>query len=106
MITGMLGHGDAFVFRDPKGIRPCFYYVDDEVVVVASERPGIQTSMNVKEQDVKELTPGTAMIIKKNGNIKFEPIRGADEHLQKCSFERIYFSRGMILISTKKENDG
>lgn len=94
VITGMLGHGDAFVFRDPKGIRPCFYYVDDEVVVVASERPGIQTSMNVKEQDVKELTPGTAMIIKKNGNIKFEPIRGADEHLQKCSFERIYFSRG------------
>ncbi|OQB29089.1 MAG: Amidophosphoribosyltransferase [Bacteroidetes bacterium ADurb.Bin174] len=94
VITGMLGHGDAFVFRDSKGIRPCFYYVDDEVVVVASERPGIQTSMNVKEQDVKELTPGTAMIIKKNGNIKFELIRGADKHLRKCSFERIYFSRG------------
>ncbi len=92
--TGMLGHGDAFVFRDPKGIRPCFYYVDDEIVVVASERPGIQTSLNVKEQDVHELSPGTAMIIKKNGNIKFESIRGADKHLQKCSFERIYFSRG------------
>lgn len=94
VITGMLGHGDAFVFRDAKGIRPCFYYVDDEIVVVASERPVIQTAMNMKETDVHELNPGEAMIIKKNGQIKFEQIRHADKQLSRCSFERIYFSRG------------
>lgn len=94
VICGMLGHGDSFVFRDPKGIRPGFYYADDEIVVVASERPVIQTSLNVKEDQVKELNPGEAMIIKKNGEVKFETIRPAAKELSKCSFERIYFSRG------------
>jgi amidophosphoribosyltransferase len=93
-ICGMLGHGDSFVFRDPKGIRPAFYYIDDEVVVTASERPVIQTAMNVKEEDIHELEPGQALIIKKNGQIQFETIRQADENLTRCSFERIYFSRG------------
>ena len=93
-ICGMLGHGDSFVFRDPKGIRPAFYYADDEIVVTASERPVIQTAMNIKEEEVHELQPGEAMIIKKNGTIKFETIRPASDQLAKCSFERIYFSRG------------
>ncbi len=93
-ICGMLGHGDAFVFRDAKGIRPAFYYANDEIVVIASERPVIQTAMNVKEEDVHELQPGRAMIIKKNGLIRFETIRPAAAELAKCSFERIYFSRG------------
>ncbi|MDO9154672.1 MAG: amidophosphoribosyltransferase [Paludibacter sp.] len=94
VIGGMLGHGDSFLFRDPKGIRSAFYYADDEIVVAASERPVIQTAMNVKEEDVHELKPGEAMIIKKNGTIKFETIRPAAEELSQCSFERIYFSRG------------
>lgn len=94
VICGMLGHGDSFVFRDPKGIRPAFYYINDEIVVTASERPVIQTAMNVKEEDIKELLPGQAIIIKKNGTIKFETIRPASTELSKCSFERIYFSRG------------
>lgn len=94
VISGLLGHGDAFVFRDAKGIRPCFYYADDEIVVVASERPVIQTTMNLKENDIHELKPGEAMIIKKNGQVKFEQIRQADPQLSRCSFERIYFSRG------------
>lgn len=93
-ICGMLGHGDSFVFRDPKGIRPAFYYANDEIVVTASERPVIQTAMNVKEEDVKELNPGEAMIIKKNGTITFATIRPAASEFAKCSFERIYFSRG------------
>ena len=93
-ICGMLGHGDSFIFRDPKGIRPAFYYIDDEIVVAASERPVIQTAMNLKEEDIHELNPGEAMIIKKNGTIKFETIRPAASELAKCSFERIYFSRG------------
>jgi amidophosphoribosyltransferase len=94
VICGMLGHGDSFVFRDPKGIRPAFYYISDEIVVTASERPVIQTAMNVKEEDIKELQPGEAMIIKKNGTVIFETIRPAAAELAKCSFERIYFSRG------------
>jgi amidophosphoribosyltransferase len=94
VICGMLGHGDSFVFRDPKGIRPAFYYFSDEIVVTASERPVIQTAMNVKEEEIHELNPGEAMIIKKNGTIKFETIRPASSELAKCSFERIYFSRG------------
>jgi len=93
-ICGMLGHGDSFIFRDPKGIRPAYYYIDDEIVVAASERPVIQTAMNLKEEDIHELNPGEAMIIKKNGTIKFETIRPAASELAKCSFERIYFSRG------------
>ena len=93
-ICGMLGHGDSFVFRDSKGIRPAFYYSNDEIVVVASERPVIQTAMNVTEEEVKELTPGETMIIKRNGQIRFETIREQKGDLKKCSFERIYFSRG------------
>jgi amidophosphoribosyltransferase len=93
-ICGMLGHGDAFVFRDPNGIRPGFYYADDEIVVVASERAVIQTAMNVKEEQVHELDPGGIMIIKKSGQIKFDTIRPAAPKLSQCSFERIYFSRG------------
>ena len=93
-ICGMLGHGDSFVFRDAKGIRPAFYYANEEIVVVASERPVIQTAMNVKEEDVHELQPGRAMIIKKSGLIRFETIRPMTSEPTKCSFERIYFSRG------------
>jgi len=97
VICGMLGHGDSFVFRDPKGIRTAFYYADGEAIVVASERPVIQTAMNVKEEDVHELKPGVAMIIKKDGTIRFETIREAATELTPCSFERIYFSRGSDL---------
>ncbi len=94
VICGMLGHGDSFVFRDPNGIRPCFYYHDDEIVVVASERPVIQTSMNVKTENIHELKAGQALIIKKNGKINIQTIRQASAELSQCSFERIYFSRG------------
>jgi len=93
-IMGLLGHGDAFVFRDAKGIRSAFYYEDEEIVVVASERPVIQTVMNVEVDDVKELAAGEAMVIKKNGELKFETIRKPAETLTPCSFERIYISRG------------
>ena len=92
-IAGMVGHGDSFVLRDPNGIRPCFYYIDDEVVVVTSERPVIQTAFKVDIDEIKELDPGHAIIIKKNGKISFEQIREPQEKLS-CSFERIYFSRG------------
>lgn len=92
-MAGMLGHGDAFVLRDPAGIRPAFYYKDDEVVVVASERPVIQTVFNIDINDVKEIDPGHALIIKKNGTISMDQV--TDLLPQKsCSFERIYFSRG------------
>lgn len=94
VIAGMLGHGDAFAFRDPKGIRTAFYYADEEIAVVASERPVIQTAMNVKIEDIHELQAGEAIIIRKNGEIRFETIREADSELTPCSFERIYFSRG------------
>jgi amidophosphoribosyltransferase len=92
-MAGMVGHGDAFVIRDPAGIRPAFYYIDDEVVVVASERPVIQTIFNVRTDNVLELPPAHAMIIKASGETSIEKIREEDE-LRKCSFERIYFSRG------------
>ncbi len=92
-MTGMIGHGDAFVMRDPAGIRPAFYYIDDEVVVVASERPVIQTIFDVKTSDVFELPPASAIIIKASGETKIENIRELAEP-RKCSFERIYFSRG------------
>jgi amidophosphoribosyltransferase len=89
----MIGHGDAFVLRDPAGIRPAFYYADDEVVVVASERPVIQTVFNVDINDVKEIERAHALIIKKDGEVSMPQIM---EQLPKksCSFERIYFSRG------------
>ncbi len=92
-MAGMIGHGDAFVMRDPAGIRPAYYYIDDEVVVVASERPVIQTIFNVRTDDVKELPPAGAIIIKASGETTIEIIRDATAE-RKCSFERIYFSRG------------
>ncbi len=92
-MAGLFGHGDAFVLRDPNGIRPAFFYEDDEVCVVASERPVIQTAFNVKIDQVKELTPGHALIIKKNGSVREVEIN-APRVAKKCSFERIYFSRG------------
>jgi amidophosphoribosyltransferase len=92
-MAGMIGHGDAFVMRDPAGIRPAYYYVDDEVVVVASERPVIQTIFNVRTDNVIELPPASAIIIKASGETTIEKIREETE-LRKCSFERIYFSRG------------
>jgi amidophosphoribosyltransferase len=92
-MAGLLGHGDGFVFRDPAGIRPAFYYQDDEIVVVASERPVIQTVFNVDFAKIKELQPGNALIVKKNGSISEENILPATTK-KACSFERIYFSRG------------
>lgn len=92
-MAGMLGHGDAFVLRDPAGIRPAFYCENDELVVVASERPVIQTVFNIAAQDIHELSPGHAIIVKKSGTVSIEEVL---EPLEKkaCSFERIYFSRG------------
>ncbi|MFQ3350158.1 MAG: amidophosphoribosyltransferase, partial [Candidatus Arcticimaribacter sp.] len=92
-MAGMLGHGDAFVLRDPAGIRPAFFYEDDEIVVVASERPVIQTVFNAPLEEIKELTAGSAIIVKKSGETSIEQVL---EPLEKrsCSFERIYFSRG------------
>ena len=92
-MAGLFGHGDSFVMRDPAGIRPAYYYKDDEIVVVASERPVIQTVFNVSFEKVTELEPGNAIIIKKDGEVKIEEIRTPLEK-KACSFERIYFSRG------------
>jgi amidophosphoribosyltransferase len=92
-MAGMLGHGDAFVLRDPAGIRPAYYYHDDEVAVIASERPAIQTVFNVPFESIQEVTPGHAVIIKKNGELSEELILEPLER-KSCSFERIYFSRG------------
>jgi amidophosphoribosyltransferase len=92
-MAGLFGHGDAFVLRDPNGIRPAFYFEDEEVCVVASERPVIQTAFNLRYDEIKELTPGHALIIKKNGSVSEVEIN-APKAPAKCSFERIYFSRG------------
>ena len=92
-MAGLVGHGDAFVLRDPNGIRPTFFYEDDEVVVVASERPVIQTVFNVKLEDVQELERGHALIIKKSGKVSIKRIK-EPRASKACSFERIYFSRG------------
>lgn len=92
-MAGLLGHGDAFVLRDPAGIRPAYYYKDDEVVVVASERPVIQTVFNVAFDDVKEIDPGNALILKKDGAMSISEILTPLTR-KSCSFERIYFSRG------------
>ncbi len=92
-MAGLIGHGDAFVLRDPAGIRPTYYYKDDEIVVVASERPVIQTVFNVDFDDVKELDPGHAIIAKKSGKVSIKKILEPLER-KSCSFERIYFSRG------------
>lgn len=93
VMAGMVGHGDSFVMRDPAGIRPAFYYIDEEVVVVTSERPVIQTVFNVRTNLVEELPPASAIIIKSSGETSVENIREKSEP-RKCSFERIYFSRG------------
>jgi amidophosphoribosyltransferase len=92
-MAGLLGHGSAFVLRDPNGIRPAFWYEDDEICVVASERPVIQTAFNLKEEQIQELQPGHALIIEKKGEVKEIEIN-APKEIKKCSFERIYFSRG------------
>jgi amidophosphoribosyltransferase len=93
VLTGLIGNGDSFIIRDPAGIRPCFYYIDDEVIVATSERPAIQTGFNVRLNTVKELQPGHALIIKKDGSYSEEPIL-APLPKKSCTFERIYFSRG------------
>ena len=92
-MAGILGHGDAFVFRDPNGIRPAYWYEDDEIAVATSERPVIQTVFNVPFEEIKEVTPGSALIIKKNGEVSEKEILAPKER-KSCSFERIYFSRG------------
>ena len=93
VIGGMLGHGDAFVIRDPAGIRPAFYYMDDEVVVIASERPVIQTVFNTNFKEIKEINPGDCLVVKKSGQIQIKNVIAPVEK-KACSFERIYFSRG------------
>jgi amidophosphoribosyltransferase len=92
-ICGIVGNGDMWCMRDPNGIRPVFYYVDDEVVVIASERPVIQTAFNLEVNDVKELTPGNAIIVDRDGSVRLDKILNQIDNKQ-CSFERIYFSRG------------
>ncbi len=92
-VGGLIGNGDAFVFRDAHGIRPAYYYIDDDVVVAASERTAIRTVFNVGENEVLELMPGKGIIVKADGTIKVEQILPAQER-KACSFERIYFSRG------------
>ena len=92
-ISGIFGHGDAFIMRDPVGIRPAYYYYNDEIVVAASERPAIQTAFNVPIEDIREVKPGHALIVKKNGRITEEQFSEPKEK-KSCSFERIYFSRG------------
>ena len=105
-MAGLLGHGDGFVFRDPAGIRPAFFYQDDEIVVVASERPVIQTAFNVPFEEIKEINPGNALIIKKNGKVYQEEIIPALPK-KACSFERIYFSRGSdSVIYEERKNLG
>jgi amidophosphoribosyltransferase len=92
-IAGILGHGDAFVMRDPIGIRPAYYFYNDEIVVAASERPAIQTAFNIPIDEIREIRPGHALIVKKNGRVTEEQF--SEPHEKKaCSFERIYFSRG------------
>ena len=93
VMAGMVGHGDAFIFRDPNGIRPCFYYADDEIIAAASERPALQTTLNVSARFIHELEPGHALIIKKSGAHEVVPFIDQREK-KSCSFERIYFSRG------------
>jgi amidophosphoribosyltransferase len=92
-IAGLLGHGDAFVIRDPSGIRPAFYYEDEEIAVAASERPAIQTAMNAHFDQVRELRPGHALILRRNGQVEEVPFTDP-RPAAACSFERIYFSRG------------
>ncbi len=104
VIAGLIGHGDAFVVRDPWGIRPAYYYHDDEIVVVASERPVIQTVMNVQVGKVTEIRPGEALIVKKDGRVSKDLIRVPYKRTS-CSFERIYFSRGSDRDIYKERKD-
>lgn len=104
VLAGIIGNGDTFILRDPAGIRPCFYYHDDEIIVATSERPAIQTGFNIQINAVKELQPGNALVVRKDGSISEIPILPALPK-QPCSFERIYFSRGNdrdIYIERKK----
>ncbi|MCE2790473.1 MAG: amidophosphoribosyltransferase [Saprospiraceae bacterium] len=104
VMAGLIGHGDAFVLRDPSGIRPAFYYVDDEVAVVTAERPAIQTGFNVRYQDIRELGPGNALVMKKDGRVSEVSCKDP-RPVTPCSFERIYFSRGTdrdIYLERKK----
>jgi amidophosphoribosyltransferase len=104
VLGGLIGHGDAFMIRDRNGIRPAFYYADDEVVVAASERPAIQTAFNIRYKNIRELQPGHALIIKKNGQVSEVSYTEPGER-KSCSFERIYFSRGTdrdIYLERKK----
>ncbi|XZF13872.1 amidophosphoribosyltransferase [Chitinophagaceae bacterium MMS25-I14] len=91
--SGLVGNGDSFVMRDPNGIRPAYFYQDDEIIVAASERPAIMTAFNVPQEEVKELQPGSAIIVNSKGEFSNPQILEAREH-KACSFERIYFSRG------------
>jgi amidophosphoribosyltransferase len=93
VMAGMIGHGDLFALRDPGGIRPAFYYQDDEIVVIASERPQIQTALNVPIDSVKEIKPGHALVVKRSGEVLHEQVNEPTPPTH-CSFERIYFSRG------------
>jgi amidophosphoribosyltransferase len=92
-MAGLTGSGSAFVVRDPNGIRPAYYYADDEVVVVASEKPAIKTAFNINYSQIEEIKPGHALVISKNGEFEMHPIVEQGEK-KSCSFERIYFSRG------------
>jgi amidophosphoribosyltransferase len=103
-IAGMLGHGDGFVMRDPNGIRPAYYYADDEVVVAASERPAIQTTFNVGIEDIREITPGHALVVRKRGDVSLVQFREPGEK-RSCSFERIYFSRGSDIDIYKERKE-
>ncbi|MEA2068733.1 MAG: amidophosphoribosyltransferase, partial [Verrucomicrobiota bacterium] len=93
VMAGMIGHGDLFALRDPNGIRPAFYYHDDEIVAITSERPQIQTALDVPIGEVKEIEPGHALLVKRTGEVSMNKINEPGEQMQ-CSFERIYFSRG------------
>lgn len=103
-MAGLLGHGDGFVFRDPAGIRPAYFYQDDEIVVVTSERPAIQTAFNIPFEKVQEINPGSALIIKKNGKVFQEEIITPTVN-KACSFERIYFSRGSDAVIYKERKE-
>jgi len=105
-MAGLIGHGDAFILRDPNGIRPAFWYEDDEICVVTSERPVIQTAFNVPVESIKEIKPGYALIIKRNGDVSEKMIKEPGA-LKQCSFERIYFSRpGDVSIYEERKELG
>jgi len=105
-IAGIFGHGDAFILRDPSGIRPAYYYKDDEIVIATSERPAIQTAFNIPLEKIRELTPGHALIVKRDGSVEEAMVNKPTEK-KSCSFERIYFSRGTDAdIYTERKNLG